>query len=40
MNKEKAALLRDALEEKRLLLEVMTKGDPTLMVEARKYIRV
>ena len=26
------------LEEKRLLLEVMTKGDPTLMAEARKYI--
>lgn len=26
------------LEEKRLLLEVMTKGDPTLMEEARKHI--
>ena len=26
------------LEEKRMLLEVMTKGDPTLMAEARKYI--
>ena len=26
------------LEEKRLLLEVMTKGDPTLMAEARKHI--
>ena len=26
------------LEEKRLLLEVMTKGDPSLMIEARKYI--
>ncbi len=29
---------RTYLEEKRLLLEVMTKGDPTLMAEARKYI--
>ena len=28
------------LEEKRLLLEVMTKGDATLMSEARKYIGV
>lgn len=28
------------LEEKRLLLEVMTKGDATLMAEARKYIEV
>ena len=28
------------LEEKRLLLEVMTKGDATLMAEARKYIMV
>lgn len=26
------------LEEKRMLLEVMTKGDPSLMAEARKYI--
>ena len=26
------------LEEKRMLLEVMTKGDATLMAEARKYI--
>jgi hypothetical protein len=26
------------LEEKRLLLEVMTKGDATLMAEAKKYI--
>ena len=26
------------LEEKRALLEVMTKGDPELMMEARKYI--
>jgi (p)ppGpp synthase/HD superfamily hydrolase len=26
------------LEEKRLLLEVMTQGDPTLMAEARKFI--
>lgn len=26
------------LEEKRLLLDVMTKGDPTLMAEARKHI--
>lgn len=29
---------RTYLEEKRLLLEVMTKGNPTLMAEARKYI--
>jgi len=29
---------RTYLEEKRLLLEVMTKGDPTLMAEARKHI--
>lgn len=28
------------LEEKRLMLEVMTKGDATLMAEARKYIGV
>lgn len=28
------------LEEKRMLLEVMTKGDPVLMAEARKYIGV
>jgi hypothetical protein len=26
------------LEEKRLLLEVMTKGDAKLMAEAKKYI--
>jgi (p)ppGpp synthase/HD superfamily hydrolase len=26
------------LEEKRLMLEVMTKGSPTLMAEARKHI--
>ncbi len=32
------AFARTYLEEKRLLLEVMTKGDPTLMAEARKYI--
>jgi (p)ppGpp synthase/HD superfamily hydrolase len=29
---------RTYLEEKRLLLEVMTNGDPTLMAEARKHI--
>jgi (p)ppGpp synthase/HD superfamily hydrolase len=29
---------RTYLEEKRLLLEVMTKGDAVLMAEARKYI--
>ncbi len=34
------AFARTYLEEKRLLLEVMTKGDPTLMAEARKYIVV
>ena len=28
------------LAEKRMLLEVMTKGDATLMAEARKYIEV
>jgi hypothetical protein len=28
------------LEEKRMMLEVMTKGDPMLMEEARKYIGV
>jgi len=32
------AFAKTYLEEKRLLLEVMTKGDPTLMAEARKYI--
>jgi (p)ppGpp synthase/HD superfamily hydrolase len=32
------AFARTYLEEKRLMLEVMTKGDPTLMAEARKYI--
>jgi len=35
-----AAFAKTYLEEKRLLLEVMTKGDPTLMAEARKYIGV
>jgi (p)ppGpp synthase/HD superfamily hydrolase len=32
------AFAKTYLEEKRLLLAVMTKGDPTLMAEARKYI--
>ena len=32
------AFAKTYLEEKRLLLEVMTKGDPVLMAEARKYI--
>lgn len=32
------AFAKTYLEEKRLMLEVMTKGDPTLMMEARKYI--
>ena len=32
------AFAKTYLEEKRLMLEVMTKGDPTLIVEARKYI--
>jgi (p)ppGpp synthase/HD superfamily hydrolase len=32
------AFARTYLEEKRLMLEVMTKGDPSLMAEARKYI--
>ena len=32
------AFAKTYLEEKRMLLEVMTKGDPTLMAEARKYI--
>ena len=32
------AFAKTYLEEKRLLLEVMTKGDPALMAEARKYI--
>jgi (p)ppGpp synthase/HD superfamily hydrolase len=32
------AFAKTYLEEKRLMLEVMTKGDPTLMAEARKYI--
>lgn len=31
---------RTYLEEKRLLLEVMTKGNPILMAEAKKYIGV
>jgi (p)ppGpp synthase/HD superfamily hydrolase len=31
---------RTYLEEKRMLLAVMTKGDATLMAEARKYIEV
>jgi len=34
------AFAKTYLEEKRLLLEVMTKGDATLMAEARKYIGV
>jgi (p)ppGpp synthase/HD superfamily hydrolase len=33
-----AAFAKTYLEEKRLLLAVMTKGDPTLMAEARKFI--
>lgn len=33
-----AAFAKTYLEEKRLMLEVMTKGSPTLMAEARKYI--
>ena len=32
------AFAKTYLEEKRLMLEVMTRGDSTLMVEARKYI--
>lgn len=32
------AFAKTYLEEKRLLLAVMTKGDPALMAEARKYI--
>ena len=32
------AFAKTYLEEKRLMLEVMTKGDPGLMAEARKYI--
>ena len=32
------AFAKTYLEEKRLMLEVMTKGDPTLMAEARKYL--
>lgn len=32
------AFAKTYLEEKRLLLEVMTKGDPVLMAEAKKYI--
>ena len=32
------AFAKTYLEEKRLLLAVMTKGDPTLMTEARKFI--
>ena len=32
------AFAKTYLEEKRLMLEVMTKGDSTLMAEARKYI--
>ena len=35
-----AAFAKTYLEEKRLLLEVMTKGDPVLMAEAKKYIGV
>jgi (p)ppGpp synthase/HD superfamily hydrolase len=33
-----AAFAKTYLEEKRLLLAVMTKGDPVLMAEARKFI--
>jgi hypothetical protein len=33
-----AAFAKTYLEEKRLLLAVMTKGDPALMAEARKFI--
>jgi (p)ppGpp synthase/HD superfamily hydrolase len=32
------AFAKTYLEEKRLLLAVMTKGDPTLMMEARHFI--
>jgi len=32
------AFAKTYLEEKRLMLEVMIKGDPTLMAEARRYI--
>jgi (p)ppGpp synthase/HD superfamily hydrolase len=32
------AFAKTYLEEKRMMLEVMTKGDPILMAEARKYI--
>jgi (p)ppGpp synthase/HD superfamily hydrolase len=34
------AFAKTYLEEKRMLLEVMTRGDSTLMAEARKYIGV
>lgn len=33
-----AAFAKTYLAEKKLLLEVMTKGDPVLMAEAKKYI--
>lgn len=36
--KHDVAFAKTYLEEKRLLLEVMTKGDAALMAEARKYI--
>jgi guanosine-3',5'-bis(diphosphate) 3'-pyrophosphohydrolase len=36
--KHDVAFAKTYLEEKRLLLEVMTKGDAVLMAEARKYI--
>jgi len=36
--KHDVAFARTYLEEKRLMLEVMTKGDSILMAEARKYI--
>jgi (p)ppGpp synthase/HD superfamily hydrolase len=35
-----AAFAKTYLEEKRLLLEVMDKGDPVLMTQVRKYIGV
>ena len=36
--KHDVAFAKTYLEEKRLMLEVMTKGDAVLMAEARKYI--
>lgn len=38
--KHDAEFAKTYLTEKRLLLEVMTRGDATLMAEARKYIEV